>query len=190
MDYIDTIIKDLDDIAIIEINKYGVPTLENYNDVTNIAVDLAKKMNADIGAVQLGSKLMDIKLGQAISEKKKEEHINMALGFAQEFFMNYPLNEVLKAKVIACIKEHKDNKFSCIESEICANARCYNFLVPKKILKIFYTYKLRGYNYDEIFMLASEKVEEKWNKLTLDICKKELEENYKKIKEFLEICKN
>ena len=189
MDYIETIIKDLDEIAIVEINKYGIPSLEDYNDITYIAVELAKKSNADIGVVQLGSKLMHIKLGQAISEKKREEHTNMAIGFAQEFFLNYPLNEVLKAKIFACIREHKDKNFSCIESEICANAKCYKFLVPKKILKMFYYYKARGYNYDEIFLIANEKVDEKWNNLTLDICKKELENNYDKIKEFLELCK-
>ena len=38
---------------------------------------------------------------------------------------------------------------------------------------MFYTYKQKGYNFDEIFLLAEEKCEERWNSLTLDICKKE-----------------
>ena len=44
---------------------------------------------------------------------------------------------------------------------------------------MFYNWKQRGYNFEEIFMTAQEKVEEKWNSLTLEICRKELEDNYK-----------
>ena len=85
--------------------------------------------------------------------------------------------------------EHHSDKFSCIESEICANADCYKYLAPKKILRMFYNWKNRGYNFDEIFLLAEEKMDEKWKSLTLDICKKELENNYRIMKEFLELAR-
>ena len=54
---------------------------------------------------------------------------------------------------------------------------------------MFYNLKSQGYNFEEILFIAQEKIEQKWNSLTLDICKKELESNYYKIKEFLELCK-
>ncbi len=187
MDYIDTIIADLDQENISEIMKHGIPNLEDYNELTNIAVDLAKKLNADISIVQLGTKFMHSKLGEAITQKKVHEHTNMALGFALEFFKNYPINDEIKNKVIACIKEHQDKQFTFIESEICANAHCYKYLLPRQMLKMFYNLRQEGYNFDQIFLLVEEKVDEKWNALTLGICKKELENNYKKIKEFLEL---
>jgi len=39
---------------------------------------------------------------------------------------------------------------------------------------MFYNWRQRGYNFEEIFNLAEEKVEERWKALTLEICKKEL----------------
>ena len=188
MEYTEVLVNDLDNEIIPEIMKYGAPTLEDYNDVTSIATRLAKELNADIDAVILGAKFMHSKLGEAISQKKWGEH-NMALGFALSFFQNYPINESIKNKVLTCIKEHREKTFTCREAEICANANCYRYLIPKKILKMFYNLKSQGYNFEEILFIAQEKIEQKWNSLTLDICKKELESNYYKIKEFLELCK-
>lgn len=189
MDYIDTIVNDLDAVAIAEIMKYSVTTLDDYNDLINVALELGKKLNTNSDVIKLGARFTEIKLGQAITEKKKNEYVNMSLGFAMDFLTGYPLSEEFKKKVFACIKEQNDTQFSCIEAEICSNALCYNFLTPKKILKLFYHLKQRGYNFDESFWFVSEKLEEKWNKLTLDLCKKDLEQNCKLIKEFLELAK-
>ncbi len=188
MDYIDTIVNDLDALAVEEIMKFPVVTLDDYNNTLNVALELGKKLNANSDIIKLGARFMEIKLGQAISEKKKNEYVNMSLGFAMNFLTGYPLSEDFKKKVFACIMEQNDKKFSCIEAEICANALCYNFLIPKKILKIYYN-KLRGYNFDEIFLFTNEIIDEKWEKLTLDVCRKNLEENYNKIKEFLDLAK-
>ena len=189
MDYIDQIINDLDQEIIAEINKYGIPTLEDYNDVTDTAVRLGTELGVNLDVVRLASKLMHSKVGEAVSLKKWAEHTNMSLGFAMEFFKKYPLNENIKNKVFTCIREHRDKTFSIKEAEVCANANCYKYLLPRKTLKMFYTFRQQGHNFEEILFLADEKLEQKWNSLTLDICKKELEENYKKIKAFLESAK-
>lgn len=189
MDYIDGIVNELDQLAISEIMKYGIPSLDNYNDVTSVAIELGEKLNANIDVIKLAARFLDIKLGEATQQKKVSEHVTMALGFAKEFLSVYPLEDDFKQKIFHCIIEHHSNKFSCLESEICANADCYKFLVPKKILRMFYNWKQRGYNFDEIFILAQEKVDEKWKALTLDVCKKELEPSYKKVVEFLEMAK-
>ena len=189
MDYVDDIVNDLDQFAVSEIMKYNIPTLDNYNDVVNVAIELGKKLNANLSVIKLGSRFLDIKLGEATNEKKINEHITTSLGFAKEFLSKYPFEEDVKQKVFACIMEHHCKKFSYIESEICANDDCYKFLVPKKILRMFYNWKQRGYNFEEIFLLAEEKVEERWSALTLDVCKKELEDNYNKIKEFLSLAR-
>ena len=190
MDYTDQIANDLDQEIIVEINKYGIPTLEDYNDIITISLALGKKLNADLDVVKLGSRLIHAKIGESIAEKRKAEHTNMSMGFAMEFFKKYPMNENIKNKVIACIKEHRDKTFSCIEAEICANANCYRYLLPRKILKMFYTLRNHGYNFEEILFLAEEKAEEKWNFLTLEICRDELKDNYKIIKGFMQSSKN
>ena len=189
MDYVDEIVNELDQYAIQEIAKYGIPTLDNYNDVINVAVALGKRLNANLQAIKLGARFLDLKLGEATQQKKISEHITMALGFAKEFLSRYPLQEDIKQKVYYCITEHHNTKFSCVESEICANADCCKFLAPKKVLRMFYNWRQRGYNFEEIFNLAEEKVEERWKALTLEICKKELQYNYNKIREFLEIAR-
>lgn len=185
MDYVDSIVNDLDQLAVSEIMKYNIPTLDNYNDVISVGIELGKRLNANLSVIKLGTRFLDIKLGEATQNKKPNEHITMALGFAKEFLASYPLEEDVKQRVFSCIMEHHTGKFSCIESEICANADCYKFLVPKKILRMFYEWRNRGYNFEQIFLLAEEKVDERWNALTLDICKKDLENNYKEIKDFL-----
>lgn len=189
MDYVDDIVNDLDQLAVAEIMKYNIPTLDNYNDVTNVAIELGKRLGANLSVIKLGSRFLDIKLGEANKEKKPSEHITKALGFAKEFLGNYPLEEDVKQKIFNCIMEHHGKKFSCIESEICANADCYKFLVPKKVLRMFYNWRQRGYNFEEIFLLAEEKLDERWNSLTLEICKKELQDNYNKIKDFLDVAR-
>lgn len=187
MDYVEGIIEDLDKVAVEEIMKYGVPSLDDYNDTISVATELGKRLDGNLSIIKLSARFLDIKLGEATSQKKISEHVTMALGFAKEFLGGYPLEEDIKEKVFKCITEHHLKEFSCVESEICANAICYNYLVPKKILKMFYSWNQKGYSYEEGFLFAEEKLNEKWNSLTLSICKEELAYNYKKIKEFLEL---
>ena len=40
MDYIDTIVNELDQYVIAEINKYGTPPLDFYNDAINVSIEL------------------------------------------------------------------------------------------------------------------------------------------------------
>ena len=189
MDYIDTIVNDLDQVAIVDMMAYSIPTLDDYNDTINVALELGRKLNVNLDVIKLGVRFVEVRLGKAIADKKPAEYVNMSLGFAMDFLTGYPISEDLKKKVLACIKEQNDKKFSCLEAEICTNAMCYNFLTPKKVLRLFYNLKQRGYNFDEIFLYVDEKTHEKWNKLTLDICKKDLEHNYKKIREFLDLAR-
>ncbi len=190
MSYVDEIIGELDQIAVGEIMKYAAPTLDDYNDTVNLAAELAKKLNANLDAVKLGARFMEIKLGEAIHKKKKAHYTEMSAEFAKEFLTGYPLSEEFKKMVVACIEEQNENKFSCIESEICANAVRCNYLTPKKIFKRFYNLHDRGYSFAEAFLLVDEKTEEKWKTLTLEVCKKGWEANYNKIREFIELARN
>jgi len=190
MGYVDEIIDELDQLAVAEIMKYAVPTLDDYNDTVILAVELGKNLNANLEVIKLGARLMEIKLGEAIHKKKKAHYTEISSEFASAFLTGYPLSEEFKKKVIACIEEQNENKFSSMEAEICANATRCNYLTPKKVFKRFYNLHDRGYSFAEAFLLVDEKTEEKWKKLTLDICKKNWEDNYKKIREFIELARN
>ena len=48
MDYIDDIVNDLDQLAVAEIMKYNIPTLDNYNDVVSVAIEICKRLNANL----------------------------------------------------------------------------------------------------------------------------------------------
>jgi hypothetical protein len=65
------------------------------------------------------------------------------------------------------------------------NADNFRFLDPTGLFISLYWAKENGRSLSEWVKLAREKVEEKYKLVTLDICKKEAEENYKVVKEFL-----
>lgn len=89
-----------------------------------------------------------------------------------------------KKNIICCVNQHHGtNKFYSLESEIVCNADCYKFAsVEGIIIAIKYT---RDMPIKDLVTLLLNKADEKWNALSLPICKKELEPQYKVIKEFL-----
>src|SRR3989344_5823794 len=69
-------------------------------------LELAKKLNADVFIVQLGTRLMDLKLAQAIKEKRQNEHVKMSSDAAKEFLSKYDIDEKTIIKVLNCIEAH------------------------------------------------------------------------------------
>ncbi|MDR0860371.1 MAG: hypothetical protein LBO09_05360 [Candidatus Peribacteria bacterium] len=74
--------------ALSEIEKYGLPTLINFELSEQKAIELAEKLHADKTIVLLGVYLMDCKLGQAFSEKRGAEHVQMSKIATEEFLKN------------------------------------------------------------------------------------------------------
>lgn len=147
---------------------------------------LAEGLNADKDIVMLGTLFMDIKRKQAVAENREADHIKMGVEVARKFFENFDISEENKQKVYNCIEAHHgDVPFSCIESEISTNADCYKFLHPKGMLHFFSILGSRGQDFSLILDRAEEKLEEKWDILSLDICKEELEPHYKSFKELI-----
>jgi len=173
------IIKEADNFALSEIEKYHFPSLMHFNTANSKGGELAKKLKAEEGIVQLGTRLMDIKLGECISEGRLKEHIERSAKISREFLSKFDLPKDTVEKIINCVEEHHGTKkWACKEAEICANADCYRFLLLKDWLA--FLIHIKG-----DFKLAEEKADEKWKVLSLDICKKELESDYKLIKEII-----
>lgn len=181
------IIKEAREYAISEVDKFGLPTLINFEITEEKGLKLAKKLKADKNIVLLGAYLMDIKLGQAFKENKLSEHVKMGVEATREFLNKYKIDEQLKEKIINCVEaHHKDVPFTCIEAEICANADCYRFIHPKGFFSNLTSLGKRGLDFVECLKKAEEKLDEKYNILSLDICKKELNKYYKIFKRFIE----
>jgi len=167
-------------------NKYGFPGSWSVETARLKALELADKLNADKQIVEVSSYLMDIGLGKAIKENKIPEHVKISSKITKEFLSKFDLSDEFKKKVINCVEAHHGEiEHICIESEIIKNADCFRFVNPEGFLRIFFDLGKFGKNIEEAFEWAKKKVEEKYNLVTLDICKEEAEENYKVIKEFL-----
>jgi hypothetical protein len=185
MDY-SKIIADAEKNALSEIKKYGAPSLLNFQTSNQKGLWIAKKMKADQNIVQLGTRLMDVKLGEALREGKLAEHVERSSAWARQFMEKYALPVNVQEKVINCIEGHHGKiPWKCKEAEICANADCYRFLLVKNWLDFFGDLRAEGNTYQDTMQLGEEKLEEKWKVISLDICKKELEPHYKLIQQII-----
>jgi hypothetical protein len=185
MNDIDKLLKEAKLVAYSEAKKYSSPILKHIDLATEKGIQLAKQLDADIKIVEIGTLLMDVKIGEAISLNKLEEHVDMSYKYTKELLSKYPnISEEVKKNIEACVLQYhgKDNFYS-IESETCCNADCYRFCSIKGVSYLMRYF--RDIDFEDLVILMKKKLEEKWNALSLDICRKELEPEYKIIKEFL-----
>ncbi|MDR2540713.1 MAG: hypothetical protein LBD11_02795 [Candidatus Peribacteria bacterium] len=92
--------------ALNEIEQYGLPTLINFELSEQKAIELADKLHADKTITLLGVYLMDCKLGQAFSEKRGAEHVQMSVEASEEFLKQFDLDEETKKKILNCVAAH------------------------------------------------------------------------------------
>lgn len=168
-----------------EIETYGAPSKFQVDFTNEKGQLLSEKLNADKNIVLLGSLLMDCKLGQAYKEGRLQDHIEMSKQKADEILSSdKDVTNDEKLNILNCISQHHGlDKFSSLEAEICCNADCYKFASIKGVIGGIK--HLRDMPLDDIVKLFSDKANEKWNALSLDISKKELKVEYESIKSFL-----
>jgi len=182
-----TIIEDARNYALQEMEKFGSPTLDIFELACMKGQEIATKLNADKDVVLLGTILMDLKLPECLKNGKLSEHVIESSKAAKVFLEGYDLRDDDKLKILNCIEaHHKVVPFSCIESEICANADCYKFLHPRGFIayaKILAVSDRGDLNY--IINQIEYKIDEKYSILSLDLCKAELNEFYPMFKKIL-----
>ncbi|MCM2338855.1 MAG: hypothetical protein NDI62_00135 [Burkholderiales bacterium] len=172
-------------LAYKETEKNYTPPIPILNLSTEKGKEIAKKLGANIDVVESGTLLMDCALGRALKEGRRGEHVQMSLDLANELLEKYSFDEKIKENIRHCILEHHGvDKFYSLESEICCNADCYRFISLKGF--IMQSKYGRDMSFEEMVNLFTEKVEEKWNALSLDIVKKELTSQYEVILKILE----
>ena len=176
--------------ALEEIEKNGAPSLLNFNTSNQKGQELAEKLGADKDIVLLGTMLMDISLGECWKENKIPEHVPRGVSAVEKFLAQFKISEDVKAKIINCVEAHHGGKYKCKEAEICANADCYRFISPNNVFGfITDLVKKEGWSLTKTIKFAYSKLEEKHKILSIDICKKELEEDYQAFKELFEKAK-
>lgn len=171
-------------LAYTEIKKTGMPIKLHADLATEVGKKIAKELGANADIIEAGTLLMDCMLGQAKKDNRQNEHISISLDKANELLKDSVLSESEKENIRHCIIEHHGaEKFYSLESEICCNADCYRFV---SIKGFSYALKyLSSPSFEELTTLLKNKVNEKWNALSLEICKKELAGQHDLIIEFL-----
>ncbi len=173
-----------------EIEENSFPNPVHYELAMQKGIELAKKYNANIEIVKIGLMLMDIKLGEAMKNGVVEKHIDMSVEKAKEILSKFNISDEMKEKVINCVEAHHGTKkYTCIEAEICANADCYRFIHPKGVFVFCTVLGLRFNDLNKVLEQLEYKMDEKYNIISLNEVKKELENYYKQFKELLNVSK-
>lgn len=129
---------------------------------------------------------MDVKLGQALKENRITEHVQMSVDATKEFLNKFKVSDDEKNKILNCVEAHHAQvPFICKEAEMCCNADCYRFIHPRGVFVYLNILGRRFDNVDACLEQIEKKMEEKYSALSLDICKKELEEYYQIFKKFI-----
>lgn len=185
------IINKAKELAVAEIDKYGVPKMEHFILANNEGQELAEKLKANKDIVMLGTILMDLKIGQCMQEGRLSEHVRESSLASQEFLKQFNLDSETFEKIISCVESHHGvKKYSCLEAEICANADCYRFLSPAGFLNGFMIFSSRGLSFNDCLLQLDNKMEEKHNILSLSISLQELESYYINFKKLIVDAKN
>lgn len=184
------IIDQVKELAVSEINKYGVPKMEHFILANEKGQELAIKLGANKDIVLLGTMLMDLKIGQCMKENRLAEHIKDSAAEAQEFLKQCNLNDEVFKKIVYCIEQHHGVKdYYCLEAEICANADCYRFLSPEGFFHGLMIFGNRLPNFNLVLDNLEKKIDEKYNIISLEICRQELEGNYHNFKKLIKEAK-
>lgn len=184
------IIKQAEVLAIKEINQYNIPKMEHFVLANEKGQELAELLGVNKDIVLLGTILMDLKIGQCMKENRLAEHAQESSLEAQKFLKQFDLDENTLKKIVSCIEQHHGaDNYYCLEAEICANADCYRFLSPEGFFHGLIIFGNRSKSLTEALINLEKKVEEKYKILSLDICKKELEDYYHNFKQLINASK-
>ncbi len=170
--------------AYAESERTGMPLKQHIDLSCMKAKELARQLGGNEDVVEAGALAMDCVIGTAIQQGKVSDHIQMCLEKSTELLAESNLSDEVKENIRHCVLEHHgSNKFYSIESEICCNADCYRFA---SIPGFFFTVRfLRDMPLEDFIKLLRTKFNEKRAALTMDICKKELEDDLRIIEEFI-----
>lgn len=151
------------------------------------AVRLAKKYDANETVIRIAMNFMDSKLPEASKEGVPKEHIGRALTVTKEYLDKVvDISEEDKKNIIDCVSlHHGTEKYPSIEAEICANADCYKFMSARGIMAYASILARRHNDLDFEWNKLEAKMDEKYNIVSMDEVREELEPIYLMFKDIL-----
>ncbi|MCA9386025.1 hypothetical protein KC717_05245 [Candidatus Dojkabacteria bacterium] len=186
MTTIKDVIEAANELAYSEALDTDLPLVKHIDISTATGLRLAEELGANVDVVEAGTYFMDCMIGQAYKQKKLDKHVEMSRDAAADLMDKIKFDDKdAYTAILKCVEEHHGGvDFHSLESEICCNADCYRFIsIEGFISAVRY---LRDMDFEDLVKLLRNKVDEKWNALTLDICKEELEPQYKLINQMFE----
>lgn len=176
-----------------EIENNGLPTTIHYDLSNDMGIEIAKKLEANEEIVAIGTRLMDLKLGQAFKEKRLPEHVAMSSEASKVFLKNNGLIEDSDewGSIINCVEAHHGTiPFKSIEAEICANADCYRFLHPKGVISYFFSVVQRTGDLKKSIEQVENKMNEKMAIASIPFVVDELKEYFDTFKQYFSTLKD
>lgn len=167
-----------------EAERTGVPLRQHVDLAADVGKRLARELSASEGVVGIGTLLMDCMIGQALKEGRLQDHVRMSLDKTNKLLETSGLSEEDKENIRHCVSDHHGaDKFYSLESEICCNADCYRFTSVKGFM--YAVRFMREMTFEDLINLLENKVEEKWNLVSLETCRKELKPEHETITKLL-----
>jgi hypothetical protein len=156
--------------------------------LTELAVEkgreLAKKYNVDEKLVVVSLYLAHTVFNVKKNSEIMRNHTELSAGFAEKFLSECDLTATERYIILNSIRAHHGKvPTESLEAEVMKNAECYKFVTVKGCMIFLHELGIRETPFDEAVQYVLEKTEEKWKLLTMPECKKESEENVKKIRE-------
>lgn len=159
-------------------SKYGYePFTHHFIKVHSIAVQLAKKLNAELEIVEIAAWLHDI--GSIIFGRENHHITGAQIAEKKLKELNFPEDKIEKVKL--CILNHRgskedENSREFLESKIIAEADAISsFEFIEGLFRAAYTEKL---SQDEARKSVRQKLQNKWNQLSLEESKKLIKPKY------------
>lgn len=174
-----------------EINKYGMPSMLQFNLSLEKGIDLAKQLGANVEIVKIGIALMDLKLGEAAAQGKQAEHVKISSEYSEDFLNDFALDTDIKEILINCVDAHHAKvPYQTLEAEICANADCYRFIHPKGVLYYMTVVAHRFNDFNKELSQVESKLDEKMQIASIPKVKEELSAYYQVFKEYILLCRD
>lgn len=188
---LEKLVNDARDFCLSEIREFNPDIEIFFYFLLKKTSELAEYYHADKEIIQIGLYLMDAMAPRLAKQNMRERHVEIGVEKTKELLEKYDIDENTKEKIINCVAAHHgDEKYLSIEAEICANIDCYNFIHPRGVFAYCLILKRRFDNeLDKILNQIEYKLHEKYNLISLDKVKEELEPFYKQFSFMLEACK-
>ncbi len=148
-------------------------------------IELAKELNADPQVVEAALWLGDSQLVLCMKQNRPQEHVKVSAEFARTAMKEVGASAEFIENAVQAMTEHHSMQHKSLEGEIVANADGYKFLQPLGLLALVMKDAKKRSDI-ETLRYALSKLEEKWNVLTIQQCKDEMQQNYDALKFVLE----